>query len=179
MLPKRFAFPGLLTAAAASVLLAGSPATAQQQGWVVNRGAYNGFTQGGTGGAPAFVAPPAYFPTFAAPLAAPAAAPATATTEVRSFYPSPAGDEYGALSTGAAGNREVTVNVSVPDGAEITFNGSKTAQTGARRAFVSPPLAPGRDYVYDVTARWQEGGREVTRTQRVTVHAGDVINLNF
>jgi uncharacterized protein (TIGR03000 family) len=56
---------------------------------------------------------------------------------------------------------------------------STTTQSGARRAFVSPPLAPGREYVYDVTAKWQEGGREVVRTRRITVHAGDVINLNF
>jgi uncharacterized protein (TIGR03000 family) len=177
MLRQRFAVPGLLAVAVTSVFLAGSPAAAQQQGWVVNRGAYNGFTDPGAGGGRAYVAPPAYFSTFAVPLAAPTAAPAT--TEVRSFYPSPAADRYGALSTGAAGTRAVTVNVSVPAGAEIAFNGSKTTQTGARRAFVSPPLAAGRDYVYNVTARWQEGGRDVTRSQRVTVHAGDVINLTF
>jgi uncharacterized protein (TIGR03000 family) len=52
-------------------------------------------------------------------------------------------------------------------------------QTGAIRAFVSPPVAPGRDFYYQVTAKWQKGGKEVTRTQRITVHAGDVIHVKF
>jgi uncharacterized protein (TIGR03000 family) len=73
----------------------------------------------------------------------------------------------------------VRVNVSVPANAQITFDGAKTMQTGAIRAFVSPPVAPGRDYIYSVTAKWQQGGKEVTRTQRITVHAGDVIHVSF
>jgi uncharacterized protein (TIGR03000 family) len=73
----------------------------------------------------------------------------------------------------------VRINVSVPASAQITFDGAKTRQTGAIRAFVSPPVAPDRDYYYNVTAKWQQGGREVTRTQHITVHAGDVINVRF
>jgi uncharacterized protein (TIGR03000 family) len=73
----------------------------------------------------------------------------------------------------------VRINVSVPADAQITFDGAKTMQNGAFRAFVSPPVAPGRDYYYNVTAKWQQGGREVTRTQRIAVHAGDVINMSF
>jgi uncharacterized protein (TIGR03000 family) len=88
-------------------------------------------------------------------------------------------DEYGALTTPAAGKQPVQINVSVPAGAQITFNGTKTTSGGALRAFVSPPVAAGRDYVYDITAKWQQGGRQVTRTQHITVHAGDVINLSF
>jgi uncharacterized protein (TIGR03000 family) len=179
MCRQRFALPGLLATAVTSLLLAGSPAAAQQQGWPLNQGAYNGFTQGSSYSAPSNFAPPAFFAPTSTPSVAPAAAPAASSTEVRSFYPSSVGDEYNALGTRSAGSRAVTVNVSVPAGAEIAFDGTKTAQTGARRAFVSPPLAAGQDYVYVVTAKWQEGGREVTKTRRITVHAGDVINLNF
>jgi len=73
----------------------------------------------------------------------------------------------------------VTVNVSVPADAEIWFDGTKTTQTGAARSFVSPPVSPGHDYTYEVKVRWRQNGKAVTRTRRVIVHAGDVINIWF
>jgi uncharacterized protein (TIGR03000 family) len=73
----------------------------------------------------------------------------------------------------------VRIIMSLPANAQITFDGAKTMQTGAIRAFVSPPVAPGRDFYYQVTAKWQQGGKEVTRTQRITIHAGDVIHVKF
>jgi uncharacterized protein (TIGR03000 family) len=183
MFRRNLAHRGLRATAVALVVLAASPAAAQQQGWPVNRGGYNGFSQGGFGGgfspAQGYVAPPTSFAPFAMPYAPPAAVPSAPASEVRSFYPSTAADEYGALSTPAAGKRPVLITVSVRPDAQILFGEAQTTQSGARRAFVSPPLAPGRDYVYEVTARWQEGGREVVQTRRVTVHAGDVINLSF
>jgi uncharacterized protein (TIGR03000 family) len=77
------------------------------------------------------------------------------------------------------GNQAVTVKVSVPADAEIWFDGNKTRQTGPDRSFVSPPITPGRDYSYEVKTRWLDNGTEVIQTRRVTVHAGDVINLRF
>jgi len=112
-------------------------------------------------------------------LGAPATASSTGQNEIRSFYPSAAGEEYGALSTQAAGNQPVWINVSVPANAQILFGTDKMAQGGTRRAFVSPPLARGHDYTYDITVKWQQEGREVVRNRRITVHAGDVVNLSF
>ena len=169
---------GLLATAVASLFLAG-PAAAQQQGWVTNRGGYNGYTLGSAASAPRFYAPPAYNLSLSTPFAAPAVAPSAAPTEIRSFYPSAVGDDYNALSSRSAVNRPVTITVSVPAGATIAFDGTPTAQSGIRRAFVSPPLAPGQDYIYEVTAKWQDGGQQVSRTRHITVHSGDVINLQF
>ena len=179
MFRQSVSFTGLLATAVASLLLASSPAAAQQQGWVVNQGAYNGFTQGSSASAPRYYAAPAYNLPLSTPFQAPAVVPSVAPTEVRSFYPSSVGDDYNALSSQSAVNRSVTINVSVPAGAAIAFDGSPTAQSGVQCAFVSPPLAPGRDYVYEVTATWQDGGQQVNRTRRITVHSGDVINLQF
>jgi uncharacterized protein (TIGR03000 family) len=179
MFRHNVAVAGLLAAAVAVILLAAGPVAAQQQGWPLNRGGYNGYYQGGSGSAPGYVAPAETFPAFTAPFAAPAVAPAAPATEVRSFYPSAVGEQYGALSTGPASNRPVRINVSVRPDATISFGEHKTTQSGSTRAFVSPPLAPRRDYTYDLTVRWQEGGREVTRTRHITVHAGDVISLSF
>jgi len=170
---------GLPLAAVMSVMLAASPAMAQQQGWPLNPG-FNGFSESRSAYTPAFTE---RAPTYVAPSTAlygtPAASPSGQQSQVRSFYPSAAGEEYGALSGQAQGNRAVWINVTVPANAEILFGNVKTAQNGAQRAFISPPLDRGRDFTYDITAKWQEGGRQVVRTRHVTVHAGDVVNLSF
>jgi uncharacterized protein (TIGR03000 family) len=180
MFPRKVVLAGPLTAVVAAILLAASPVAAQQQGWPLNQGAYNGYYWGGgAASAPRYVTPPISYPAYSVPYAAPAAAPTASPTEVRSFYPSVAGEEYSGMSTRVSGNRPVLINMSVRPDATISFGGVKTVQSGPVRAFVSPSLVPGRDYVYDLTVRWQEGGREVTQTRRLTVHAGDVINLSF
>jgi uncharacterized protein (TIGR03000 family) len=163
---------GLLLTAGAALLLSAVSAPAQQQGWPLNPG-FNGFSENRSASVSAYTEAA---PTFVAPSMA---APAAGQTQIRSFYPSNAGEEYGALSTLPAGNRPTWINVVVPANAEILFGNFKTSQQGTQRAFVSPPLTPGQDYSYDITARWQEGGREVVRTRHITVHAGDVLSLSF
>jgi uncharacterized protein (TIGR03000 family) len=73
----------------------------------------------------------------------------------------------------------VVVEARVPAGAEIWFDGERTAQTGTDRVFTSPPLAPGMTYHYEVVARWTENGRLVQQAQRVAVRAGDRVRLTF
>jgi uncharacterized protein (TIGR03000 family) len=71
------------------------------------------------------------------------------------------------------------IEVRVPAGAEIWFDGEKTTLTGSVRRFRSPPLEPGQRYAYDVKARWSEGGKEVEQTQHVPVTAGAVQKVTF
>jgi uncharacterized protein (TIGR03000 family) len=71
------------------------------------------------------------------------------------------------------------ITVSVPVDAEIWFEGSKTTSTGSVREFHSPPLTPGGRYPYEVRARWNENGHEVTQTQKVQVIAGTHVNMHF
>jgi uncharacterized protein (TIGR03000 family) len=47
------------------------------------------------------------------------------------------------------------------------------------RRFVSPLLKPGREYTYQVRARWMEDGREVVQSRRVTVSAGAEVSVDF
>jgi uncharacterized protein (TIGR03000 family) len=75
--------------------------------------------------------------------------------------------------------REVMVNVKVPANAKVTFNGTATKQAGTNRRYVSPPIAGGRGYSYDVQATWTQNGRPVTLSRRIAVRAGDVVNLSF
>jgi uncharacterized protein (TIGR03000 family) len=71
------------------------------------------------------------------------------------------------------------VTVSVPADAEVWFEGSKRPATGSVREYQSPPLTPGVRYTYDIRARWNENGKEVTQTQQVEVAAGTHVNVHF
>jgi uncharacterized protein (TIGR03000 family) len=72
----------------------------------------------------------------------------------------------------------VHVRVSPPH-AEISFEGSKTAQIGSSRLYVSPPLVQGKDYTYTIRVSWKENGGEVNQTRNVAVRAGDRVSVAF
>jgi uncharacterized protein (TIGR03000 family) len=72
----------------------------------------------------------------------------------------------------------VHVRVSPPH-AEISFEGSKTAQIGSSRLYVSPPLTQGENYTYDIKVSWNENGRVITQARKVAVRAGDRLSVVF
>jgi len=90
----------------------------------------------------------------------------------RAAYPTPA-----ATPTGPDNRSHVTVRV--PAGAEVWFDDTSTTQTGTLRQYQSPPLTTGGTYSYDIRARWNENGHEVTQTQQVKVTAGAHVSVNF
>jgi uncharacterized protein (TIGR03000 family) len=63
------------------------------------------------------------------------------------------------------------VRVHVPAGADLWFEGVRVGKTGDVRDFTSPALTPGKGYLYDVRARWNEDGRMVDRVRTVRVRA--------
>jgi uncharacterized protein (TIGR03000 family) len=69
--------------------------------------------------------------------------------------------------------------VEVPTAAEVYLEGVKTRQTGPNRVFVSPRLAPGKQYVYEVRARWIENGHPVEQTRSLVVTAGERMTVHF
>jgi uncharacterized protein (TIGR03000 family) len=71
------------------------------------------------------------------------------------------------------------ITVTVPAGAELTFNGKKVEGEGAIRKFYSPPLKPGQRYSYQVALREQKDGKLVTQTRKVIVTAGAHFNVDF
>jgi uncharacterized protein (TIGR03000 family) len=96
-------------------------------------------------------------------------------------WSSPAYDSryYGSYGDVTSSDTRAQITVSVPVDAEIWFEGSKTTSTGSVREFHSPPLTPGGRYTYEVRARWNENGHEVTQTQKVQVTAGTHVNMHF
>jgi uncharacterized protein (TIGR03000 family) len=59
----------------------------------------------------------------------------------------------------------VKIEVFVPAGAQVAFDGSPTTETGEKRSYVSPPLAVDREYTYVLTVTWQ--GNVVTKELQV------------
>jgi uncharacterized protein (TIGR03000 family) len=71
------------------------------------------------------------------------------------------------------------VDVQVPAGAELWFDGHQTSQTGTERTFHTPALDRGRSYHYTVRARWMRDSEPVDETQRVEVSAGKRVTVVF
>jgi len=92
-----------------------------------------------------------------------------------------AGQELPPLAdTPAAEPAPAEVEVILPDAkALVWFNGKRMSATGEVRTFATPPLEPGRDFSYDVTAAWHEGARLVTDRRTVAVSAGGTTLLDF
>jgi uncharacterized protein (TIGR03000 family) len=91
--------------------------------------------------------------------------------------------EYASIpppATAAAPASTAYVSVEVPGNAEVWFDNVRMTETGTVREFVTPPLVAGRDFAYDVRARWMDpAGNLVDRMRHVTIHAGDRVNVNF
>jgi uncharacterized protein (TIGR03000 family) len=64
------------------------------------------------------------------------------------------------------------VRVRVPEDAKLWFDGTETHQGGAERVFETPTLQTGKEYRYELKARWTEDGRPVERSKSVYVRAG-------
>lgn len=72
------------------------------------------------------------------------------------------------------------IDVKVPAGSQLWFQGQLTQQKGSVRFFESPPLEPGKTYAYKVKAVWINAkGEKVERTRTVHIHAGDYLTLDL
>jgi uncharacterized protein (TIGR03000 family) len=76
------------------------------------------------------------------------------------------------------GNSAAVV-VQAPLDVRITVNGEETARTAAEQTFTTPALEPGQLYAYVFRAEATRNNRTVTRTQRVTVRAGEESRVDF
>jgi uncharacterized protein (TIGR03000 family) len=66
------------------------------------------------------------------------------------------------------------ITANLPDHARLWFDGVLTTQTGTVRYFETPPLTPGKNYIYTARVKWFEKGKWVEQTTKIPVHAGDV-----
>jgi uncharacterized protein (TIGR03000 family) len=73
----------------------------------------------------------------------------------------------------------IYVRVQVPADAEVWFEDQRTSQKGPVRFFESPPVAPGRKFVYQIRARWKEDGQVVDQAREAIVYAGSKVGIDF
>jgi uncharacterized protein (TIGR03000 family) len=71
------------------------------------------------------------------------------------------------------------IKVYLPSDAVLHVDGALTQATGEIRNFVSPPLQPGRKFVYTLRATWKEGGKEIQRERTVRVEADKETVVDF
>src|SRR5262249_11950670 len=94
------------------------------------------------------------------------------TPDYSNVTPAMPGGYYGYQARGAGSGADMNsalINLRVPPSAQVFFEGQPTTQTGTMRRFVSPPLAQGKEFTYDIEARWNQNGQPVTQTRHIRV----------
>lgn len=68
----------------------------------------------------------------------------------------------------------VVLMAHLPEHAQVWFNNQPTKSQGNVRNFESPPLTPGKQYLYTMRVVWHENGKWVQKTEIVPVEAGEL-----
>jgi len=71
------------------------------------------------------------------------------------------------------------VEVKVPDGAEVWFDGVKSSETGSVRQFESPPIEPGETRACKVRARWKGAAQDTDEIRHVTLRPGQRLTVDL
>lgn len=83
------------------------------------------------------------------------------------------------IGRATAADATATIVIKLPADAKLYFDGTPTRQTGAERTFITPELASGKQYTYEVKIEYVRDGRTMTRTKQVAVRAGQPARLEF
>jgi uncharacterized protein (TIGR03000 family) len=71
------------------------------------------------------------------------------------------------------------VTIRLPADAKLFVDGVSCPLTSEVRSFATPSLQPGQQYYYTIRAEVVRDGTPRTETQRVTLRAGQEIEMNF
>lgn len=78
------------------------------------------------------------------------------------------------------GGASLILSVKVPQfSAQVFVDGVKTNQIGTDRVFDSPPLEAGKEFRYEITAKWIERGVMREEKRVVTGTPGEVLRVDF
>jgi len=78
-----------------------------------------------------------------------------------------------------ASDNRAHIALRVPADAKVWFDGQATTQTGTLRQYDSPPLPPGKKFVYEVRARWMKDGKPIEEKRRIKVQARDWLRFDL
>jgi uncharacterized protein (TIGR03000 family) len=84
------------------------------------------------------------------------------------------------ISTAAGQDRaSATIVVQVPLDAKVFLDDHLTQQTGAMRTFITPALASGKAYTYELKAEVVRKGRVLSKTERIIVRAAQTTRVDL
>jgi uncharacterized protein (TIGR03000 family) len=72
-----------------------------------------------------------------------------------------------------------SIVVEVPENADVYIDGNKMKATAGRRTFTTPPIEKGQDYFYTVRVVFDDNGKKVEDSQKVTVRGGEDTAASF
>lgn len=72
-----------------------------------------------------------------------------------------------------------TIAVTLPEDAQLTFDGEATVSTGSSRLFITPPLEQGRDFHYTLDAKFIRNSKAETTSRQITVRAGQETRVDL
>jgi uncharacterized protein (TIGR03000 family) len=72
-----------------------------------------------------------------------------------------------------------TLVVELPEDAKLTIDGAPTASTSSVRTFVTPDLAPQKEFSYTLQAQIVRDGHTLTASERVQVRAGQETRVSL
>lgn len=123
---------------------------------------------------------PYVYPRYVYPMPAVVAPPSRAEYYVvpRGAAQFPNGQLTSPRTLSSAQAAEIVVVLPVAD-AQVFVEDYEVRSGGSRRVLHSPPLDPGKQYEYTVTAAWKSNGQVVRETRRVTVTAGSQVIVDF
>jgi uncharacterized protein (TIGR03000 family) len=75
---------------------------------------------------------------------------------------------------------ETLVKLHVPADAKVYLGGEETAATGTVREFLTTEIAPNQPWVdYEIRVEARQNGKLVTRTQKISLTAGQIREFRF
>lgn len=95
-------------------------------------------------------------------------APGAVAEDYQTEAPAPAPDN----------RAHVLIRTPTPD-TEVWIEDEKMTETGRTREYQSPILEGGKNYTYEMKARWKENGTEYAQTRKFPVHANDRVIVIF
>lgn len=93
--------------------------------------------------------------------------------------PPPAGPVVNPPAGPALDPNKGYIHLDVPSAALVFFGGVATQAGQTSRKFVSPPISPGVNYIYQVKIVLEEPGRRVEETRDVKIRAGEETFVSF
>ena len=78
-----------------------------------------------------------------------------------------------------ASNDVARITVRLPADAKLFVDNSLCPLTSEVRSFATPKLEPGKKYYYTMRAEVVQNGQTVMKSQRVTMTAGQQVNVDF